>query len=577
MSLDLALGIARSGLAAVQRGLAQASQNVANAGTAGYVRKTVEQQSLVVGAMPAGVRSGEAQRAVDLALLGRLDQSRGVAAAATLREALLAGIEQAHGATGAGATLGDAVAALVPAFTALRGAPSDAGQQRAALGAAGTVAERLNDVSAAIGAARQQVQDGIVAEVAAANVALRQIAGLTLQIRSGTGGDRAGLEDQRDRAIVTLSGSLELQAVRKPDGDLLVIARGGLVLPLDPGRDVLATAPATIASGAFHGGGGTLPGVTLNGLDVTGQIAGGRLGEYVAMRDRTVPRYQAETDLLAATLASRFDRLGLTLFTDQDGQHGARHQPALCRQRAGRLRRAHLARQRGRGRSQPAARRHPFGGAEPRRAGWLRPQPARRAGRLHRHARPGARFRPRRRGLQGQSLAADRRRRARAGRDARLAPPAGGPDRRLCQRRHHRPARRPRRGDRGEGPGDEPGARPDRPPRRRLGRRCRDGGDGDLAEHLRGQCQGDRHLAGHVGCAARRDALTGGSGMAGIDIIGQLNGDAAALRARLATLTRQQATGFRSQQPGDLGAQLPRSVSLRAEIVRRDTYGTQIG
>ncbi len=65
--------------------------------------------------------------------------------------------------------------------------------------------------------------------------------------------------------------------------------------------------------------------------------------------------------------------------------------------------------------------------------------------------------------------------------------------------------------------------------------------------------------------------------MAGIDIIGQLNGDAAALRARLATLTRQQATGFRSQQPGDLGAQLPRSVSLRAEIVRRDTYGTQIG
>ncbi len=319
MSLDLALGIARSGLAAVQRSLAQASQNVANAQTPGYVRKTVEQQSLVVADMPAGLRSGDTKRAVDLALLGRLDQSRGATAAATAREELLTGIEQAHGATGDGATLGDAVAALSTAFTALHAAPADAGQQRAALAAAGAVANRLNDVSAAIGAARQQAQDGIVTEVATANAALRQIASLTIQIKAGTGGDRAGLEDQRDQAIAALSQSLEIQAIRKPDGDLLLIARGGLVLPLDPARNPLATAPASVAPDAFHGGGGTLPGVTLNGVDITGQIAGGRLGEYVAMRDRTLPRYQAETDLVAANLASRFDRQGLALFTDSDG------------------------------------------------------------------------------------------------------------------------------------------------------------------------------------------------------------------------------------------------------------------
>ena len=60
MSLDLALGIARSGLAAVQRGLAQASQNLANAQTPGYVRKTLEQRSLVVAEMPAGLRSSSA-------------------------------------------------------------------------------------------------------------------------------------------------------------------------------------------------------------------------------------------------------------------------------------------------------------------------------------------------------------------------------------------------------------------------------------------------------------------------------------------------------------------------------------
>ena len=49
------------------------------------------------------------------------------------------------------------------------------------------------------------------------------------------------------------------------------------------------------------------------------QLTGGRLGDYVALRDRTLPRYQAETDLIAATLADRFARQGLALFTDADG------------------------------------------------------------------------------------------------------------------------------------------------------------------------------------------------------------------------------------------------------------------
>src|SRR4051812_35371963 len=106
---------------------------------------------------------------------------------------------------------------------------------------------------------------------------------------------------------------MDVQAVRGQGGDLLLVARGGLVLPLDPGRDVLATAEATVGPNAFHGTAGTLPGVTLNGIDVTAQISGGRLGEDLALRDRTLPRYQAEADLLASNLAARMDAEGLTL------------------------------------------------------------------------------------------------------------------------------------------------------------------------------------------------------------------------------------------------------------------------
>lgn len=318
MSLDLALGIARSGLLAVQRGLAQSAQNVANAETPGYTRKTVPQQSLTVSGSPAGLRTGEAQREVDAALAARLDASRAALAAAGARERLLTGVEQAHG-TAMGGSLADALSDLSSGFIALRADPADAGRQAQVLDDARTAAQRLNGISEAIGTARQQAQDGIVYEVAQANAALREIASLTLRIKSAADGNTAALEDQRDAAITRLSESLEVRAVRQPNGDLLLVARGGVVLPLDPDRDVLATQEATVAPGSFHGAGGTLPGVTLNGIDITAQIAGGRLGEYITLRDRTLPRYQAEADVAAAALAHRFDAEGLTLFTDLDG------------------------------------------------------------------------------------------------------------------------------------------------------------------------------------------------------------------------------------------------------------------
>lgn len=339
MSLDAAFGIARSGLLAVQRGLAQGAQNVANAETAGYTRKSVPQQSVVLGDSPAGLRTAEAQRTVDAALVARLDASRAGAAAAEARERLLAVVEQAHGSLGtsdaAGTTLADGLAALKAGFLALRASPADAGSQRAAVEQARELAGRLNAVGGAIGDARQQAQDGIVAEVAGANAALREIAALTLKLKAGGDGGTAALEDQRDLAISRLAESLEVRAIRQPGGDLLLVARGGVVLPLDPDRDVLSTAEAVLAPGSFHGAGGTLPGISIDGLDVTAQLQGGRIGEYLALRDRTLPRFQAEADLVAANLAGRFAAEGLALFTDANGTVPDPSQPYAGSQQVG--------------------------------------------------------------------------------------------------------------------------------------------------------------------------------------------------------------------------------------------------
>ncbi len=321
MSLEAALLTARSGLLYVQRALATAADDVAAADVAGHTDKRVASAALVADGRPFGVRALDAARDVDAALVQALDARRAALAAAEAREALLSGVELAHGAPEAGEGLGDLMAGLHGAFLALRAEPAEAGRQDAALLAAGAVAGRFNAIARAIGAARQQAQDGILAEVGRINAGLREIAALTRDIRGeiARGGEAAALEDRRDAAIARLAESLEVQAVRREDGGITLIARGGLVLPpLDPERDAFATADAQLGPGASWAG-GTLPGITLGGIDVTAQLRGGRLAEYVALRDATLPRYQAEIDLAATQLAARLDAEGLRLFTDAAG------------------------------------------------------------------------------------------------------------------------------------------------------------------------------------------------------------------------------------------------------------------
>ena len=320
MSLDAALGIASSGLLAVQRALAQASANVGNAQTPGYTAKTVVQGARALEGQPAGVLSGQAQRAVDLALVGRIGASMSDQAAATLREKLLQGVEDAYGSVsgvGSDTSLADDINALRGAFITLQGSPEDAGAQRAAVQAAGTVAADFNRVSGAIQQARQQAQDSMAQQVAAANAALRGIGGLNRQIQQAQvqGQGTAELEDQRDQAVQALAASLQVQVLRQPDGGMLVLSQGGAMLPTDPNRDALTLAPATLGPGAWYGPGGSLPGVLLGGVDVTRQLTGGALGSAIELRDQTLPRYQAEADIAAGQLAYRFDRQGLTLFS----------------------------------------------------------------------------------------------------------------------------------------------------------------------------------------------------------------------------------------------------------------------
>ncbi|MCA3393196.1 MAG: flagellar hook-associated protein FlgK [Roseomonas sp.] len=322
MSIDAALLIARSGLLHTQRALSNAADNVANAETAGYTRKRVLGEAVSNAGQGNGVRSLGPSRDVDSALVNEMNRRKSELSAAELRDTVLARIDEAHGDPAKSEGLGDLVGKLRTSFIELRTDPSQVVKQQAVvLNAAKNLVNRFNDLSRVVQEARQSAQDGIVSEVKLINSTLREIATLTRSIveQKGAGQPTADIEDKRDLAIAQLSEIIAFKVVRQENGGLVLLGAGGVTLPLSENADALSVPSAFLTPQAYYGGVGTIPPITLSGADVTTGLKGGRLGEYIKLRDETLPRYQAELDIAAAEIADRFEEEGLRLFTDPAG------------------------------------------------------------------------------------------------------------------------------------------------------------------------------------------------------------------------------------------------------------------
>lgn len=315
MGLQGALFTATDGLRLVARQATVVSRNVSNAGTPDYTVKRVTVEALVDG----GVRVGETTRQVDTSLRAEARIIRGQSANAEVREGALSPLVALNGSPGSSDSISDLVTALRDGLTGLRSRPSDVSDQRNALRAAGDLSMRLNELSAALGRARQAAQDGLVREVDQANRLTQQIYRLDSEAtatRAGGSADSYTL-DRRDAAIQQLSELLDVTPIIGTRDQVTLILRGGYTLPLKPDDAPFSIASASVTPDAYYGPpGGTLPGLMLGDIDITTQTRNGRLGALIELRDDVLPRMQAELDVLASTLATRFDAQGLRLYTD---------------------------------------------------------------------------------------------------------------------------------------------------------------------------------------------------------------------------------------------------------------------
>jgi flagellar hook-associated protein 1 FlgK len=320
-SLGSILSNAASGLRASQAGIAVISDNIANAGVAGYTRKTQDLTSFLVGNGTDGVRTGLVSRSIGSALQASVWSQTSRVSALTVRSQVLTAVNTVQGTPGDGTGLADALTALQNSFTNLQTDPSSQPQQASVVSAANTLASAINSAAGTIAAQRNSAQSQIVASVSSLNDALATVRSTTHDIVAAKAAnqDTSTLEDQRDQALQTISGLLDVSYDKQDNGNITILGRSGFSIPLD---STFSTTAATLSPASSAASGGVPPILIQSSdhaelpVDVTSHLSGGSLGELVTLRDTTLPSYTANLDSFSAKLANQFSAQGLKLFGD---------------------------------------------------------------------------------------------------------------------------------------------------------------------------------------------------------------------------------------------------------------------
>ncbi len=301
------LGIGLSGLTAYRSALAAVGENVANAETPGYSRRTIRLSAIDGGAGRDpqyrddmnfnGVRATSVIRAYDIFRAAEARHASAGSGRSAIREQWLSGIETAldDGSTGIGSRL----TAFFSAGDTLASAPEDPLNRTRFLmalddvaGSFRTTATALNRIGAAVGEAA-----GL--EATQLNQTLNALADINRSLITAPEGGttRAAMEDERDRLIDSIAGAIDVVVSYGDHGTATVRmadAPGATVIaPGNVGQFAVSHAPDGRISIQLTNNSGT---ATI--APVTGRLAG-----YVDAANVTADR-RAALDTLAQDFAA---------------------------------------------------------------------------------------------------------------------------------------------------------------------------------------------------------------------------------------------------------------------------------
>lgn len=317
MGLTSSLTNAVSGLRVNQDSLDILSRNIANSGTPGYHRQSLNivdynsQDS-------SYARSVGTNRAFNSSLQAYYTRQVSDTANSSVRASYLDRLQGFLGKPGTAGSLDSVFGELQNSLQGIATSPDDYNSRAQAVAAAQSMVETLNRLSSTIQGMRQETEGQIASNVHNLNGMLSSLAEVNNRMLDlgMTETSRAALLDQRDRLVSSVAEMIDVRADYRADGTVALMTRSGVGL-IDNG----------VSTFSFESAGNLSPNsifdpdptqtkvgkmtlTTPSGLTIDlvtqGVLQGGELGGLVNLRDQTLVEAQDQLDQIAAGLALAF-------------------------------------------------------------------------------------------------------------------------------------------------------------------------------------------------------------------------------------------------------------------------------
>jgi len=314
MSFSSTLNNAISGLTAARRAAELVSENIANAQTPGYARRTL---SLTSNSITAGVHINGIIRNVDPGIISNRRQAESIFGAADARASFQSRLEYLVGTVTKPGSISQRIVDFESSLIEAASRPESPQRLDAAVAQAGGLAQKIAQAAEGVRNLRTKADTAIGIQVDRLNQALQQVQAINTRITttSAAGGENAGLLDQRQRLVDEINKIVPINIVSRAYGQIALYTDGGAILLDGPAATVSFT-PARDTVPGMTLANGLLSGLEINGITVrtgssNGALRGGTLSAQFEIRDELAVSAQADLDAVARDLIERFETTGL--------------------------------------------------------------------------------------------------------------------------------------------------------------------------------------------------------------------------------------------------------------------------
>jgi len=298
------LGIASSGLGAIQQALSTAGHNIANVNTEGYSRQiadfsTLPAQRVGDSYAGSGVEVGAVRRAYDSFVVDELRTRGSKLGMANAFESLASGLDS---------LVGDSDNGLAPAlegfFNSVQGVASDPGSLSARqilLSDAQILTDRFTQLNSSLLGFERDANNRITSAVGEINGLAANIAELNgdITLALGSGGDPNDLLDQRDALLMQLSDKVGILTLEQTDGAVNVFVGKGQPLVVGGTAQQLEVVSSSIYPNRLEVGVAQPGGST---QIISQQISGGELQGVLDFRSRVLDPAISELGRVAVAM-----------------------------------------------------------------------------------------------------------------------------------------------------------------------------------------------------------------------------------------------------------------------------------